>query len=238
VVEYLLLYVAFFSGRYLTLARPFPKWMDARAEAELARAGIFSEIMDAEEAARDNEIPVLPLKLEYFRRYHLDVQRRYYRRRGDQHLHDADRTKRWERTSFLLSLSCVLIAVWASLPLLAHLRVPLHSSVQGIVDFAATTQINDEKWLLALGVMAAAFFGFATSRSLMNLDERNALRYVATLGKLDTLVEDGLEAARKHAAKGEAAEVRKFTQRAQDIMSAEHEEWLSVRRALASFPNP
>jgi hypothetical protein len=194
--------------------------------------------MDAEESARDNELPLLPLKLEYLRRYHLDVQGRYYKKRGEQHLHDAERTKRWERTSFILSLSCVLIALWASLPLLARLQSPMLSSVQPVLDLAAAAQIDDEKWLLSLGVMAAALFGFATSRSLMNLDERNALRYLATYDKLDTLVRTRLETARKHAAMGEAAEVRKFAQSAQDVMSAEHQEWLSIRRALEKLPNP
>ena len=73
------------ASLWLGWSKPFDIWMRQRAEAETQRIKLFRRVIDAEEQARDGELPLLPLQLEYFRRFQLDVQRLYYDKRGKQH---------------------------------------------------------------------------------------------------------------------------------------------------------
>lgn len=236
VVEYLLLAAAFLAARYLAVARPFPKWMEQRARAELARIRLFDEVIDAHEEPRDGELPLLPLQLEYFLRYQLEVQRRYYEGRGNQHQRAAGHTDMWEQASLVLSIAAGAIAFWASLPLiaslLAYLGVSLPPLVQRLFQFADGFQL-DGRWLLALGVSGTALYGYAVSHSLMNLDERNASRYLTTYDNLNYLKECGLRQARDDAAAGEKEKVRKFVDGVQGLISSEHKEWISLRHVVA-----
>ncbi|HKZ96543.1 MAG TPA: hypothetical protein VJ045_06140 [Hyphomicrobiaceae bacterium] len=233
IIEYLSLFAAFFLARYLAVARPFPQWMRERARAELARVKLFDVVLDSEEQVRDEELPLLPLKLEYFRRYQLDVQRRYYGRRGKQHQQAAGHTKTWERASLTLSVISILIALWVGLVLFPYFGVTLPwPPLQSVVNFAVALPFDDERWLFALGVAGAAFYGYATSRSLMNLDERNASRYLTTHANLEFIVEKILEPARQHAARGDEADVREFVRRVQDLISSEHKEWVDLQETL------
>jgi hypothetical protein len=43
--------------------------MEARAEVELARLALFDQVMEAREEAQPAELPLMPLKIEYYRRY-------------------------------------------------------------------------------------------------------------------------------------------------------------------------
>ena len=101
-VQVLGLVVAFLASRYLVVAKPFDAWMKNRAEAEIARVGLFNAVTDATETCREGELHLLPLALEYFRRYQLDVQRRYYSGRAMQHAAAAWRNNQWLRAGFLL----------------------------------------------------------------------------------------------------------------------------------------
>jgi hypothetical protein len=66
-------------------------WMSGRAHAESARLEYFATLVQAE-TGEPSELPLGLLKLEYFRRYQLDVQIAFYDRRGRRHRGSADRT--------------------------------------------------------------------------------------------------------------------------------------------------
>jgi hypothetical protein len=236
VAEYFMLFVAFFAARYLSLARPFEAWMKARALAEIARIQLFNEVVQESGDVRAGELPLLPLKLEYFRRYQLDVQRRYYEGRGNQHARAAGHTKVWQFTSLSLGVIAGLVVLLASLPILGYFHAGLSSSLRRLTEFAVALRTDDNRWLLGIGVAASALYGFSMARSLMNLDERNASRYLTTCDNLDLLGEEQLAAARKHAVEGKETEVRAFVDRVQALISSEHQEWVRWRE-LAPQPN-
>jgi hypothetical protein len=108
----------------------------------------------------------------------------------------------------------------------------LPALLERFLAFAVALPVDDDRWLMALGVAASALYGFATSRSLMNLDERNASRYLTTCDNLDFLAGDALQAARDQAALGNDAHVRAFVDRVQALISSEHQEWVSLRDAV------
>ena len=226
--EYCLLFFAFLAARYIALARPFDAWMKQRAQAEIARRQLFNDVMQDEEDVREGELPLLPLKLEYFRRYQLEVQRRYYDGRGRQHARAAGHTKVWRGTSLGLTVAAGCVVVLASLSLLSYLKLQLPNLLQIAVDYAAWVR-SDDRWLLAVGVAASALYGFAAARSLMNLDERNASRYLTTWDNLNFLHATQLDYVRRRAAEGDRAQVDQFVARVQALISSEHQEWVRWR---------
>jgi hypothetical protein len=77
--------VSFVLSFVLAWTRPFDAWMRHRGMAEHQRILFFTRVCEAKEPSRGEELALLPLQLEYFRRYQLDVQRKYYRERGAEH---------------------------------------------------------------------------------------------------------------------------------------------------------
>jgi hypothetical protein len=105
-----------------------------------------------EESAGPIDIQLDLLKLEYFRRYQLDLQIAYYRTRRSDHRSSAERT--------------LNIAAWSVVV------AAIASGAAGVLGAMMT------EWaaLGSLAVFAAALQGFAASREAINQDRRNAER--------------------------------------------------------------
>lgn len=226
-VQYSCLAVSIVAALHLVRSQPFDVWMKARAKAEIARIALFDQVMEAvDSSTQAGELPLLPLKLEYFRRYQLDVQLRYYEGRGKQHARAAGQNVRWQRASVALTGVAGVIALLSATKFLVDFA-PLPSWVK---DTSQIVQLHLPSWInkavLAIGIVSSTLFGASISRSLMDLDERNASRYLTTAANLKHLRETGLETARKDAAAGLVENVQGFVERIQDLISTEHREWM------------
>lgn len=224
-VEYALIVGSLVASFILAIRKPFEKWMQARGQAENARLDIFKFATEAEEAPRAGELPLLPLQLEYFRRYQLDVQRLYYRGRGAEHAKGARKIRlaRWLATG-LVAFAAVpaglgLLATWAP-PLLPAALIPA-------ADIARSHGMHTV--LLVLGIITSALADMVAALSLANLDLRNSVRYLSNADNLDALREKYLDAARAAAADGNKDKVADFIELAQMYISSEHREWVLVR---------
>lgn len=218
------LVIAFLASRFLSIAKPFDAWMKNRAEAEIARIALFDAVADASEPAREGEIPLLPLALEYFRRYQLDVQRRYYGGRGAQQSAAAWRNNQLLRASLLFTVASMVLGALLFLHVAFAWGLPVPVWLLMLRSPLEGPEANHT--LLALGVVASALYGLGVARSLMDLDERNASRYLTTAQNLEFLTETRLSAAREAAAAGNPNEVRDFIGRVQEQISSEHREWI------------
>jgi hypothetical protein len=218
---------------HLIRAKPFDIWMKARARAEVARIKLFDEVLrGVDRDPQPGELPLLPLQLEYFRRYQLDMQQRYYADRGAQHARAAGQTVLWQIQSFALSAfaGVVATAVLLKSGLQHGLQPPdwltiLSDSVSRLPDWT-------NRVVLMTGIIASAVFGASVSRSLMDLDERNASRYLTNADNLKFFAETDLAAARAAAAAGDAGTVNAFVEEIQRLVSSEHQEWLLFRDAV------
>ncbi len=94
-------------------AKPFEAWMLQRAEAENARGSLFNEVVSAGAQSQSDEERLLPLQLEYFRRFQLDVQRLYYHQRGAQHAAAARRAWWCRLAAFLLVAAAAFPVFWS-----------------------------------------------------------------------------------------------------------------------------
>jgi hypothetical protein len=218
------LVVAFLASRYLAVVKPFDAWMKNRAEAEIARVALFDAVAAAKETTRGGEIPLLPLVLEYFRRYQLDVQRRYYRGRGDQHEAAAWRNNLWLHASLLFTAASVILGILLGLHVVAAWGLPVPAWL--LVKLPGFSGTDANSTLLALGVVASALYGLGVAGSLMDLDERNASRFSTTSKNLEYLTETGLAAARVAAAGENTEAVLRFIAEVHEQISTEHREWV------------
>jgi hypothetical protein len=66
----------------------------------------------------------------------------------------------------------------------------------------------------------------------MDLDERNASRYLTTAANLDHIYETDLEGARASAVEGEIDKVKTFVESIQRLVSAEHQEWILLAETV------
>jgi hypothetical protein len=174
-------------------------WMTARARAETKRLSYFSYIVNS--SAEPPDLQLEQLKLEYFRRYQLDLQLAYYKTRRTGHRKSAERT-------LDISAISVLVAAFAS-------------------GAAGVLGARQSEWaaLGSLAVFGAALQAFAAAREAINQDRRNAERYDNTAQALQGLRER-LDDVRLGIAAGSASVLGEYVSAVQDQLSLEHRQWL------------
>jgi hypothetical protein len=221
-----MLIVASFSCSLLLIyTKPFAEWMRARAQAEHARIKLFNRVFEeTEEKPEPGELPLLPLQLEYFRRYQLDVQRLYYEKRGAQHA-------RAVKIGGFLRMAALLLIACAVFPIIWQLQgrdwVP-QILRQVFVHLPADTELS-QRVFLCLGLIGSGLQGLLATLSLMSQDERNATRYRDTSRNLDDLAERPLQEARRAGAEGDRDRVLGFVALVNEQISSEHREWVALR---------
>ena len=208
-------YAAFLSQR-LRQTRLFERWMSGRADAEERRREYFALMTQTDASATGPDAALLPsLRLEYFRRYHLEVQTRYYDQRAQQHQRESDRT--------------------ATFGAFAVFLAALFTGIGGALGSGVNTAWTG---LAALGVLGAALTSFATTRESISQDARNAERYARTHAALRRLAAR-IDEVRDAVAAGNLQAMTEFVAAADQHLSVEHRQWLSdadsTREGLAKL---
>lgn len=224
VAQFSFLVLSILASLWLGWRRPYEAWMQQRAEAETLRIRLFRRIVESEESANEGELPALPLQLEYFRRFQLDVQRNYYDKRGRQHRAAVTRGLLWRGVALVLIVSASLPVLW---------------TLQGNEWFSAVIETwldslpPQDEWVqrlfLCLGLVGGALQGLLAAYALISYDERNAARYRDTLRNLEDLAARPLDEARNAAALGQRDRVLAFVALCHEQISSEHREWVSLR---------
>lgn len=185
-------------------------WMSKRAFAETTRLGYFDAVTKSSTSASD-AAPMSLLKLEYFRRFQLDVQRAFYRKRGSEHREEAAKT-----------LSCSAWAVAGA---------GIATGLAGVLGFVNPSLAA----IAALGTVFAGLSTFAAMREAVFQDRRNAERYGRTFQVLDELhkrLKDVREAVHKAGDKPLAD----FVEAVHEQLSLEHRQWLGdLKEARGAF---
>lgn len=176
-------------------------WMSNRALAETARLEYFNIIAKSSAADGAGDPQVDLLKLEYFRRFQLDVQRNYYRQRSRENLKDAKR---------ILAYSGVAIAGAAVVTGLAGFL--------GLIDtkFAA---------FASLGTAFTALTSFAAANESVYQNQRNAERYQRTGEALEGIA-SSLDDVRTAVQTAGAEPLMGFIEAVHEQLSLEHRQWL------------
>jgi hypothetical protein len=191
--------VAFVSLYQLKEGALLGRWMSARARAETVRLGYFTTLVD--EGLDRRDVATRQLVLEYFRRYQLELQVRYYGRRSEEHRIAAERG---------LRLGAAAAAVASA-----------GAAAAGLLGVLAT------EWaaLAGVAVAATALGAYATVREAANQHSRNAERYARTLESLLELSER-LDDVREAVAAGSRDALVEYVAAVHDQLSLEHRQWL------------
>lgn len=222
--QFVCLAVSMLASLWLGWRKPFEAWMQQRAEAETQRIRLFRRVTEADEPTNANELPLLPLQLEYFRRFQLDVQRLYYDKRGRQHRAAVRRRLIWRGIALLLILCAALPVLWTlqGKDWLPPAVTPL------LVAMPPKTELA-QRLFLSLGLIGGAMQGLLAAQSLISYDERNGARYHDTWQNLEALSGRPLDEARNAAAGGQRERALTLIALAHGQISSEHREWVSLR---------
>lgn len=221
-----LLFAGYCASRFLGLEKWRDRWMRHRGRAELARKQLFERVFASAAEQRPGEPAVLPLKLEYFRRYQLDVQRDYFEQRSAELRNEAAWGNGFGR--FLIIVSVVLF-----LFLMSRAYAPVTDQEPSMwiwQKISAMAQAWPETVLAKLALLVviagSALTGGWQAQAMINSNARNARRYENTLRNLQELEKAGLTRARAAAANGRTDEVLGFVRAVHGLMSAELQEWI------------
>ena len=193
------------ASRYLFLIKEghlLEDWMTRRASAETNRLDYFGAIITSSASSTVHVgVSVELLKLEYFRRFQLDVQRAYYRVRGENHREEAAKT---------LSYSS-----WAAV------------GATIATGFAGVLGVIDARFLIiaATGSIFTGISSFTAMREAVHQDRRNSERYERTSRVLDDLYKR-LDDVRKAVYLSGTKPLRDFVEAVHEQLSLEHRQWL------------
>ena len=174
--------------------------------------------MQADEPVRDGEMPLLPLQLEYYRRYMLDSQLAYYTARGAKFelTQDVREFRGWIFNLAGVPLTIVVIAAWFG---------------GDEMFFSATAALAS-----FIGMFASTFSSLDSSLKLLLQDERNAGRYETTAANLKFLRDSYLDSARAAAVQGNREGILSFVAAVDEQIAAEHRDWALLQR-MAQLPS-
>ena len=196
---------AIVSSMWLFKAREgqlLERYLSCRAKAEAERGSYFAALAAP---APEEDVPLRLLKLEYFRRYQLDVQRDYIEHASQRHSKAAERTLRFG--AYAVGLSAIP------------------------VFFAGSLGISGGHWtaLGAFSVIGAGIGAFTSAHEAMSQNKRNAERYENALEALELLVAK-LDDVREAVAAGSADALKTFVAAVNEQLASEHRQWLEAEQ--------
>ncbi|HYW70430.1 MAG TPA: hypothetical protein VE961_05320 [Pyrinomonadaceae bacterium] len=180
-------------------------WLTERARAELMRSEYFLEVASTDVPDDPDHRPDL-LRLEYFRRYQLGIQRNFYHGRSREHSRQSRRA---------LTISSISIALASLVTALSG------TALSGFAHGKFTA-------LAAFGAAFTAFGSFATLRENVYQNQRNAERYKKTAETL-TGMESTLDEVRKAVREAGQLPLLEFVKAVQSQLSLEHQQWLELK---------
>ena len=226
----ILTFVAIF---WLSVRKSVGQWMQSRAGAERARAEVFRAILRV--GAREPEF--LAPALACFKDAHLDWQLGFFEKRGAQHRQSAGYAAPYRAVGYLL-LTAALVLGFVGL---ANLAAELGWARSPLKDALQTLPLSDTgRWQLGIGAIASSILAFASARSFMDQDDRNAACYALAAVELERIKRNDLPKAEAAAVGGNVADVLAFTEKVQAILDAEHLAWAFARPPgmVVDDPNP
>ncbi len=231
-VQALALIVTFVAVMWSGWRQSVGQWMHSRAQAEKLRADVFRAIV--QRGASDAKALLAPA-LACFKDAHLDWQLGYYRKSGREHRRAAGNATPYKIVAYLLTGVSVVLGVIGLVNFAAELGFPLPRAASWFRSLAVP---EAGRWQLGLGAMASSILAFASARSFMDQDDRNASCYELAAKELERLGANDLPRAEAAAREGRAGEVTAFCESVQTVLSAEHLAWIfsRPREALVVAP--
>lgn len=206
-------------------------WKEERALAEAMRREIFARVMrHVPPGMNGADAWLLQLKLEYFRRWQVEVQNAFFQKRPKQ-LRAHVRNAFWAKAAYLLALlGLATILIACSVAAGDEQGVGLLSNrLSWLTSSLAKLEIDQaDYWSLLSLVLALLLFGFFGYRAKLGNPIRDAARYETMRSNFETLLGQRLADARKAASAGDEEGVWGYVDSVHSIMSLELNDWVRL----------
>ena len=209
---------------------PQERWLENRGKAELQRGNYFRQILEQSpnsDAATETALALLPLQLEYVRRYHLDVQKAYFVGRSGEHERSTRRSALLQGAAMLLLSAGFFVFLVTSLVPLSESSVAMPAFFKYLVGLADILDRNHlDHLFLGLQLVVIFVFGWSLVTSKIDNANRNATRYKLFATALTDITNSRLETAREAACSLDRhSEVLAFFEDVQSVLDSEHAGW-------------
>lgn len=235
-LQALALILTFIAIFWIGIRQSVGQWMQSRAEAERLRADFFRAIMRAGADGRDLLSPALAC----FRDAHLDWQLGFFKRRGLQHRQSAGHATPYKIVGYLLLALAVCLGVVGLVNLADDFGLSPWPPVKTVAQWLLPSE--HERWQLGLGAIASSVLAFASARTFMDQNDRNASCYALAAAELERMRATDLPKAEVAAESENVTDVMSFCEKVQKILDAEHLAWLFARPPIdvnvVPKPNP
>lgn len=211
--------------------RTYARRQESRANAEGVRRRIFRAVLHSQPTDVPPSDPwLLQLKLEYFRRWQVEVQYAFFRnrRRELNHLLWRSRLAICAYVGFLALFGLVLVAAglggWDENGI-----TPLSGRWSGLLSYLAWVEVSSlDAWLL-LALSATIVVGlYLFSRASIADSRRNAARYRTMEENFTYIRGEKLQAARRAAEDGDEHEVHVYFDMVDSMLSVEANDWVRL----------
>jgi hypothetical protein len=209
-------------------------WMTRRGVAEAIRRELFERVLAAPAEQRTaEEISPLLLKLEYFRRYQMELQTAYHRTRGREHEHAAKMARRLIIVANALLLCWVVLSVSACMAGrteqggLSGPELVMNTLLRMAAPLQQIEILDIDFQILAATVLLAAAYAVVWLYVLLSGSVRNAARYATMRTNFEELNAE-IGAVRAKALANDEAAVKAFVERVHSIMSLELADWVRL----------
>jgi SMODS and SLOG-associating 2TM effector domain 3 len=218
--------VAVLAVVWIAWRQPVDLWMQARAKAEAIRADIFRSILAAPLPDAD-ALQLLKEKFACFKHAHLRSQLEFFENKGRQARKSCGRATPVRLVGYLLTAFAILFGLAALTKGWSNFGLPVWQPVLAAADWLLVPDAH--RWQLGLGTIASSVLAFASARSLMDQDERNATCYLVAAEQIKNVVDTALADADAAASRGDQDAVVAFADRIQKILDAENLAWIHAR---------
>jgi len=176
--------------------RPDDRWLQSRASAERARYEVFETVMLTNEPPHADELPLLPLQLEYYLRYNFMVNLRYFAVR----LTALAPRGRWSRAGQRLATMAVLTlaVIWAVL------------WCESFLNMLPIQTIWIERSFFLVAGTSAFFLGTRRSTGEIRFQSKDRLEKANALDNMRYIDEVHVPLARRAASEGDRDAVLQF----------------------------
>lgn len=201
--------------------KPIDQWMRYRAMAEQLRGQIFAAVVDGKAPNGTAPGALATQKLDLLLAAYVNDQLTYF----DTTIRKLKKaTSRYSPMRLFSYLLITLAGVLGVVVAAKSIDLPLPSALQLLIDWLAVP--NASRWQLGMATMASSVLAYATARTLMDQDHRNAALYAVTASKLRDFIADHLNSVTTTAAAtGDDGALRAFFANARQILEAEHMAW-------------
>jgi hypothetical protein len=206
-------------------------WHEDRADAEAMRRMIFSRLMRvAPSGASFDASRLLQLKLEYFRRWQVEVQEAYFQKRPQELRQVVKRSNLAQKVYYAVLM---LFTVTLLSSCIAGHDEQGPSIIPGAGTWLSAAAANVEAfysdlWILLVLAMVIVVLGYLGYEAMLGNPLRNARRYETMQENFDRVLTSDLDEARAAARQGDLNRVNSYIEHVHAIMSLEFNDWVRL----------